>query len=88
MEFYLLICCKQFTKTRREKFPTITPPIEPVIYQHLTDAVLRFLLEDYFKIEYLNKEAAEINKNERNALRFVAGYVYCKLCTKLEREKP
>ena len=40
----------------------------------------------YFKIEYLNEEAAEMNENERNALRYVAGYVCHKLRTKLERE--
>ena len=77
---------KEFTKTWTDFLPTTTPPIEPVIYQHLTDVVLKFLLEDYFKIEYLNEEAAEMNENERNALCYVAGYVCRKLRTKLERE--
>ena len=85
-EFYLLRCSKEFIKQWTDFLPTTTPPIEPIIYQHLTDVVLKFLLQDYFKIEYLNEEAAEMNENERNALHYVAGYVCRKLRTKIERE--
>ena len=66
---------KEFTRQWTDFLPTTTSPIEPVIYQHLTDVVLKFLLQDYFKIEYQNEQAAEMNENERNAL-----HLYCRIC--------
>ena len=52
----------------------------------MTDLVLKFLLQDHFKIEYLNEESTEMNESERNTLCYVAGYVCRKLRTKIERE--
>ena len=84
-EFYLLRSSKEFTKQWTDFLPKTTPPIEPVVYQHLTDVVFKFLLQDHFKIEYLNEEPTEMNENERNTLHYVAGYVCRKLRTKIER---
>ena len=77
---------KEFNKQWTDFLQTTTPLIEPVVYQHLTDLVLKFLLQDHFKIEYLNKESTEMNESERNTLCYVAGYVCRKLRTKIERE--
>ena len=57
-----------------------------MLYQHLTDLMFKSLLHEHFKVEYLDKEAEEMNRNERNVLRYVAGYVCRKLRTKIERE--
>jgi len=66
--------------------PTTTPPVEPVLYQHLIDIVFKCLINKHFEIVYLDQEPAEINVNERNVLRYVAGYICRKLRTKIERE--
>ena len=53
---------------------TTTLPTKPIIYQHLINAFLKFLLQD-FKIKYFNEESIEMNENERNALHYIAGCV-------------
>ena len=85
-EFYLLRSSKAFSKNWQDFLPTTAPPVEPVLYQHLTDLMFKSLLHEHFKVEYLDKEAEEMNRNERNVLRYVAGYVCRKLRTKIERE--
>ena len=37
-------------------------------------------------IVYVDQEPAEINVNEWNVLRYITGYICCRLCTKIERE--
>jgi len=66
-EFYLLRSL-DFTKESMDFLPITTPPIEPIVYQNLTDLVSKFLLQDHFKKEYLDEETTEMNKNERSVL--------------------
>jgi len=85
-QFYLLRTSKEFTERWRQFLPSTTPPVEPVLYQHLTDIVFKCLINKHFEIVYLDQEPAEINVNEKNVLRYVAGYIGRKLRTKIERE--
>ena len=85
-QFFLLRSSKEFTERRRKFLPTISPPVEPVLYQHLTDSVFKLLIQNHFKVVHLDQEPAEMNVNERNVLRYIAGYVCRKLRTKIERE--
>ena len=61
-EFYLLRSSKAFSKIWQDFLPTTAPPVKPVLYQHLTDSMFKSLLHEHFKVEYLDKEAEEINK--------------------------
>jgi len=87
-QFYLLRTSNGFSEMWRQFLPTTKPPVEPVLYQHLTDLIFQNLINSHFKIVYLDQEQEpkEMNLNERNVLRYIAGYVCRKLRTKLERE--
>ena len=62
-EFYLMRSSKAFIKNWQDFLPTTAPPVEPVLYQHLTDLIFKSLLHKHFKIEYLDEEAKEMNRN-------------------------
>ena len=85
-QFYLLRSSKEFAERWRQFLPNTTPPVKPVLYQHLTDLIFKSLINNHFKIVYLDQEPAEMNANERNILRYIAGYICRKLRTKIERE--
>lgn len=61
--------------------------MQPVLYQHLTDEVFKILIKRHFQIVHLEQDASsEIETNEGNALRYVAGYVCRHLHKKIEKE--
>ena len=52
--------------------------VKPVVFQHLTDVAFRKLLDDHFKIQYLDvadREDIDMRKSERGVLRYIAGYI-------------
>ena len=62
-------------------------PIQPVLYQHLTDEVFKILIERHFRVVRLEHDASgEIETNEGNVLHYVAGYVCRHLRKKIEKE--
>ena len=86
-EFYLLRTSGEFIKHWKDFIPVLNRPVQPVLYQHLTDEVFKILIERHFQIVHLEQDApSEIETNEGNALRYVAGYVCRHLRKKIEKE--
>ena len=81
-EFYLLRTSGEFIKHWKDFIPVLNQPVQPVLYQHLTDEVFKILIERHFQIVHLQLDASsEIETNEGNALRYVAG-MFAVICVK------
>ena len=66
----------------------VDEPVKPVLFQHLTDLVFEMLLQNHFKILYIDEDVSnEMTTDESSALRYIAGYVCRHLHKKIEREK-
>ena len=58
----------------------------PIFYQFVTDAIMEELIKHHFSVEVVEKEhEASLDYEERNALRYTAGYVIRSLTKKLQR---
>ena len=57
----------------------------PILYQHLTDVVLRMLIHSHYKIPAMQQSrlTPELSSNEGNTLRYAAGYVIRHICKKI-----
>ena len=65
----------------------VDTPVEPVLFQHLTDVVFITLVENHFKLEYLEPESDDVpTSDENNVVRYIAGYVCRHLRDCLEQE--
>ena len=54
----------------------VDEPVQPVLFQHLTDLVFQMLLQNHFKILYIDEDISnEMTADESSALRYIAGYV-------------
>lgn len=87
-DFYILRTSKDFIKQWTDFLHIINmPTIQPVLYQRLTDEIFKLLIQSHFQVVHLDEDAsANVTSNERNALRYVAGYVCRHLRKKIERE--
>ena len=60
----------------------------PILYQHLTDLVLRFLIREHYPITdelSATPSASAMSTNEANALRYAAGYVVRSVSKKITK---
>jgi len=79
-QYYLLWTSTKFVTQRNNFLSGVDAPVQPVLYQHLTDEIFKTLIEDYFKIQYLEQESIEVPTNDdNNVIRYIAGYVCCHL---------
>jgi len=54
----------------------VDAPVQPVLYQYLTDENFKTLVEDYIKIQYLEQESIEVpTSDDNNVIRYMVGYV-------------
>lgn len=85
--YFLLRTSESFIKQWTTFLATCTVPVEPVLYQHLTDILFRRFIHEHFEILHLEQgTSSEITHHEGNALRYAAGYVCRHLRKKIERE--
>ena len=65
-------------------------PVNPVVFQHLTDVVFKKQVHDHIQMEYLEQQSGskdlELRESEKGVLRYVTGYICRHLRQKLERE--
>ena len=74
---FLGLCVKQWT----DFLADVGKPVQPVLYQHLTDRIFNALIDNHFHMHYLQQDITDTpTSNERNAIRYVAGYVCHHLC--------
>lgn len=86
-EFYLLRTSQEFIKHWKDFIPVLNQPVQPVLYQHLTDKIFKILIERHFQVVHLETDfSSEIETNEGNTLRYVAGYICRHLRKKIEKE--
>ena len=85
--FFQLRCSQGFIKQCTDFVDVVDEPVEPVLFQHLTDLVFRMLLQNHFKVLHVGEEvSSEIAANESSALQYLAGYVCIHLHKKIQRE--
>jgi len=76
-----------FVKLWADFLSDVTPPVQPVLFQHLTDEIFTALVQDYFQVQYLEEENIEFpTDDENNVIRYIAGYVCHHLRSNLEKE--
>ena len=86
-QYYLLRTSEKFVTQWNDFLSDVNTPVQPVLFQHLTDVIFKTLVEDYFKIEYLEQETVEVpTSDENNVIRYIAGYLCRHLRKNLERE--
>ena len=86
-QYYLLWTSTKFVTQWNDFLSFVDAPVQPVLYQHLTDENFKTLVEDYFKIQYLKQESIGVpNNDDNNVICYIAGYVCRHLRKNLEKE--
>ena len=84
--FYQLRSSDEFIQQWSDLSVTANNPMQPVLYQHLTDLIFRILIDDHFKVEYIDQDGtSEITHDEASALRYAAGYILRHVRENLEK---
>lgn len=87
-EFYILRTSKDFIQRWTDFLQVIdVSSIQPALYQHLTDEIFKLLVQSHFQVVHLDEGVStNVTSDERNALRYIAGYV-CRHLHKKLRER-